>query len=208
MYFDLREILQIPRLYTAYQRLVGAIRARQAFLDRWVQPRAGQRILDIGCGPGDLLEMLPPVHYAGIDPCRSYIERARKRWGERGRFECAEASGANLPDPCTYDVVLAVGVLHHIDDLEAGRLFRLAARALRPNGTLFTLDGCRAEGQSWGQSLMLRLDRGRHIRDREAYESLARRSFRSVTGAYEPGLMRIPYPLVILTCRRPEAPAE
>jgi SAM-dependent methyltransferase len=49
------------------------------------------------------------------------------------------ASRADWNAGC-YDIVMAFGVLHHLDDAEGRELFRGARRALKPGGRFVTLD--------------------------------------------------------------------
>jgi SAM-dependent methyltransferase len=45
-----------------------------------------RRMLDVGCGPGELLRCVPGVTYVGFDSNPSYIERAKRIIGDRGTF--------------------------------------------------------------------------------------------------------------------------
>jgi hypothetical protein len=52
--------------YRILQKILVQSNTRQSVIGRYVQPRARDRIVDIGCGPADILEHLPDVHYFGI----------------------------------------------------------------------------------------------------------------------------------------------
>jgi SAM-dependent methyltransferase len=170
-------------------------------LQTYVHPQPGDRVLDIGCGPGDVLEQLPAVEYVGIDSSAPYIRAARRRFGERARFLLSPIRDVVLDDPGSYHLAMATGVVHHLDDEGAVSLFRLASRALRPDGRLVTLDGCYEERQSSLARLLLRLDRGKFVRQRAAYVQLASQVFRRVEVHVRHDLLRLPYTHIILVCR-------
>lgn len=195
----MRALLAHPRVYSLFRRLVGRDTARAVYAREHLRLQPGQRVLDLGCGPGDILEFLPPVHYIGYDINPRYIERARRRFDGRGEFHCAPITEKILLDE-PFDVVIAHGVLHHLDDAAARVLFRVARRALTPGGRLVTFDGCLAAGQSPLARLALALDRGRHVRGREAYERLARSEFGEVKCVLRHDLIRIPYTHLIMEC--------
>ena len=57
-----------------------------------------QRVLDIGCGPADVLRHLPPVDYAGFDANPEYIATGSKNDGDLGRFCCERVSAGSLSE--------------------------------------------------------------------------------------------------------------
>jgi SAM-dependent methyltransferase len=99
-----------------------------------------------------------------------------------------------------FDIVLATGVLHHLDDEEAVELFELAARCLKPGKRLVTLDGCYVQGQSAMARIILSRDRGRFVRNEEAYSQLAASAFRTVNRTVYNHLLRIPSSIIIMEC--------
>ncbi|HEX7218318.1 MAG TPA: class I SAM-dependent methyltransferase [Burkholderiales bacterium] len=201
----MKSLLERPRVYSLFRRLVGRDSARAVYAREHLRLAAGQRVLDLGCGPGDILEFLPAVEYIGYDISPAYVERARRRFGQRATFHEGAVSEALSPGS-GFDVVIAHGVLHHLDDAAARTLFRVARRALKPGGRLVTFDGCFAHGQSALARLFLRLDRGRYVRTREAYEALARGEFGEVKSFLRHDLIRIPYTHLIMECGTPPAP--
>jgi SAM-dependent methyltransferase len=61
-----------------YRRSVDV--AEDRVLYSWIAPHAqGRRVLDLGCGTGNLLEHLRPRYYAGIDVSGAMLERAIHR---------------------------------------------------------------------------------------------------------------------------------
>lgn len=196
----LTAILSLPGGYRLFQRLVGGD-LKERYVAEYVKPRAGDKILDIGCGPGDMLGYLPAVDYLGLDISPEYIEAAKRRFGTAGRFLCADVGHATIEEERgQFDLVLATGVLHHLDDQPAARLFELASVALRPGGRLITFDGCYVPDQSRVARWILGADRGKHVRTRDEYVRLARAHFSLIQTHIRHDLLRIPYTHIIQFC--------
>ncbi len=194
-------ILSFPAGYRFFQRMVGAESFRKTYLVEHVKPCPGDKILDIGCGPGDILNHLPNVRYTGLDISPEYIAAAKQRYGSRGRFFCGDVGLAAIEgEHSSFDLVLSVGVIHHLDDAQADKLFALARRVLSPTGRLVTYDGCYVPQQSRIARWMLSKDRGKFVRTREEYLRLAAPHFSTVEPQLRHDLLRIPYTHLILRC--------
>src|SRR5438874_1997292 len=101
------------------QRALGSRGVYREFLSRHVRACDGDRVLDVGCGPGDIFSMMPAVEYVGLDVSERYIAAAERRYGDRARFaclDCLDASTAQLEELGHFDIVMAVGLMHHFDD--------------------------------------------------------------------------------------------
>ena len=190
----LTRVLSLPAAYRAFSQLVGKGHW-SGYLAEYVKPRPGEKVLDIGCGPGDVLEFMPAGQYIGFDISHEYIQAAQARFGIRGRFWCNDVGLVALEQELgTFDLVLATGVLHHLDDERAVKLFALAKRALRPDGRLITFDGCFVPEQSRLARWILRQDRGKFVRQRHEYERLASASFSKLDTHVRHDLLRILIP--------------
>jgi ubiquinone/menaquinone biosynthesis C-methylase UbiE len=74
-------------LYVALQRLMGTDKECRSFVETYIKPSPGNSVLDVGCGPAELLRYMPDdLTYVGFDPNPAYIERARMTFGDRGTF--------------------------------------------------------------------------------------------------------------------------
>jgi len=98
-------------------------------------PRAGDRILEVGCGYGWISEALwqvAPVEWLGVDRSEEMLRRLRSSPHPQAASSMV-ADATHLPfADCSFDKVLCTGVLMHIAD-DAAALSEMA-RVLRPGG--------------------------------------------------------------------------
>ena len=121
----------------AYGRFMG--RFSEPLAEQFVELAglsAGQRALDVGCGPGALtarlVERLGVDAVAGVDPSASFVAAARARFPG---LDVREAKAEALPfADGSFDAVLAQLVVHFMDDPAAG--LREMGRVARPGGTV------------------------------------------------------------------------
>jgi hypothetical protein len=98
--------------------------------------------------------------------------------------------------------VVAFGLLHHLEDVEVEELLNKINKAMKPNGRLFTFDGCFVERQSSIAKFILTKDRGQNIRTKEAYEALTKKHFINVKTSITHNMLRIPYTHIIMECSK------
>jgi SAM-dependent methyltransferase len=107
----------------AYDRFMGRYsRPLAGMLADWLEVSAGQRALDVGCGPGaltgHLVERLGAAQVAAVDPSPPFVEACRSRFpGVDVREGTAEA----LPyDDGSFDVAGSCLVVHFMQDPVGG----------------------------------------------------------------------------------------
>lgn len=201
MFQSIRSVLAIPAVYNLWWKMAGGPAWAKVLVNEYVQPRVGTRILEIGCGPGTIAGYLPQVDYLGFDSSAKYIEMARKRF-PRAQFVCERVSQFSLAKQRSFDVVLALGIVHHLDDAEARQLFQIAHDALKSGGKLITFDGVWTSDQSPAARWLLARDRGEYIRNEGEYVNIASQVFANVRPSIRHDLIRIPYSHLILECIR------
>jgi SAM-dependent methyltransferase len=98
----------------------------------------GAAVADIGSGTGRIVEMLlsaGAAQVAAIEPSQA-IDVLRRRFQDRpDRVICHHVTGEGIESLGPFDLVVSVGVLHHIPDPDP--VVHAAYRALRPGGRLF-----------------------------------------------------------------------
>jgi trans-aconitate 2-methyltransferase len=94
-----------------------------------------QRIVDLGCGPGNSTEALrrrwPGASITGLDTTDEMIEAARQAYPS-GAWEVADAARWSAPEPC--DLVFANALLQWIPDHQ--RMCRRLMEQVAPGGAL------------------------------------------------------------------------
>ncbi|HUP16929.1 MAG TPA: class I SAM-dependent methyltransferase [Acidimicrobiia bacterium] len=196
----IRRVLSVSALYSAFQALVGADRARMRFVSEHVRPTQGDAVLDIGCGTGEILGLLGEQRYFGFDPSESYIEAARVRFGQDAKFHVGSVAAPPALEG-GFDLAIAVGVLHHLDDSEARTLVDLARDQLHDGGRLITLDPVLVDGQHPLARTLAKRDRGEFVRSPERYAALANGPFESVQITRHDDYLRLPYTHLAMECQ-------
>jgi ubiquinone/menaquinone biosynthesis C-methylase UbiE len=109
-----------------------------------VDPPSDARIVDLGCGTGQLAtslaEHVPRGGVLGLDPAEQMIRVASKRKAPNLRFVVG-SSDAIPADARSFDVAVSTISFHHWT--QPGKSLEEIARVLAPGGRLFILDFCR-----------------------------------------------------------------
>lgn len=204
----MKKLLSSPHFYNALQNLLsGPARRRKFYRETLEMPEKG-RVLDIGCGTANGLACLSKsIEYVGFDASAPYIEYARRKYADRNaRFHQEIIERADLAHLGSFDVVIATGILHHLNDEAAIRLFELARSALSESGVLVTVDPCFVDGQNPVSRRMVANDRGEFVRSLDRYPVLAKSLFDDVRALHKDDLLRIPYDHCVMFCR--SSPAD
>ena len=114
-----------------------------AMLLKEVRPLPPGRVLDVGCGTGELAGRLADRGWqvVGLDLCESMVRRAEHKLnGNAARVRLTVADSERLPfQPHAFDVVTCANSFHHYPHQEA--VVRELYRVLKPGGRLLLLDG-------------------------------------------------------------------
>ena len=195
--------LKVPFLYNAFQAAVGATALRRRLIENHVRAKPGDKVIDIGCGSAPTLLWLPEVEYIGLDINPDCIALARRTYASRGTFIVGTPQSIQGDSRFkAADIVIAIGVLHHLDDEEAEQCIRFAYDALNTTGRFVCHEPCWIPSQGAISKYIMSSDRGRNIRTEQQYCQLATKVFNKVDAWVDTKPMRIPYVTIVLECEK------
>lgn len=132
------KVVRSDDAYTAFEDVFRGPEERvRDLLEPYVELLRGHApVLDVGCGRGELLQLLGEagIEARGIDIDSGMVERARAKG-----LQVEEADAVSCLDGLpggALGAVVAVQVIEHLSYEYLGRLFELSRRALSPGGLL------------------------------------------------------------------------
>lgn len=128
------------------------------------------RVFDLGCGTARLVPHLKFARYLGVDTDPAAVAKARDLASRQVHFLQGDGWDESYRelDP---DVVLLIGVVHHVSDEDFRAIVRRIAGRSAGRPRIVTYDSTYFRRQPVN-NLLSRLDRGRHVRRPEGYEAL------------------------------------
>jgi SAM-dependent methyltransferase len=195
--------LKVPFLYNVCQEAIGGKALRRKFIQSYVRAKAGDKVIDIGCGPAKILPWLPDVDYVGLDVNPDYVAFARRAHGSKGTFVVGDTK--SLWEDSRFrdaDIVMGLGILHHLEDDEAAHCIRFAHRALKHGGRFVAFEACWVPNQGFLSRYIMSKDRGQNIRTEQMYRQLAGSVFKNVNAWVDTKPLRIPYVVIVLDCQK------
>jgi ubiquinone/menaquinone biosynthesis C-methylase UbiE len=132
-------------LYDPLTRLLRVPAAHRTLIDR-VDLRPGERVLEVGCGTGNLAlavkRLRPDVTVAGLDPDPKALARAARKGRAAGLAVAWQRGFAeHLPyEEGAFDHVLSSLMFHHLDPDGRRQMLAEVRRVLRPAGSLNLID--------------------------------------------------------------------
>jgi len=111
--------------------------------------RADDRVVDLGCGSGRLLNLIAQwnqsVNFTGVDLAPNMLAKAREQAEARSLSNVNYSEGdfstlSHIEDK-SVDAVISSMALHHLPDRDSlTRCFTAIGRVLRPGGALYLMD--------------------------------------------------------------------
>ena len=133
----------VSRLIEAGYTIPDIVRRRSEVV-RVLDPRSGEQVMDIGCGPGFLSADLaaavgPSGHVCAVDASSSMIKLARQRCAHQAWVEVKQGDAVEIPVAArTVDAAISIQVYEYVPDV--AKAIAELYRVLRPGGRALVLD--------------------------------------------------------------------
>lgn len=151
-------------------------------------------VLDLGCGTGTLSGLFNKEEYLGVDIDKDSINLARKK-NKEYLYKIDDAT--TFRNKKKYDLVLIVGVLHHLNDSDVKKILKTISLHTKKGGKVVIIEAIppiyKINFVGW---ILRKLDRGHHVRKLEEYEKLIKNlklldSFEKRAGIVDYGVLYI-----------------
>jgi len=197
----LSDVFDNPKLYELFQYGVARPGTPSIIRDEVLKPIGVQKVMDFGSGIGYHSRIFDKSEYLGIEPLEGCVKRANNlHHAPNRKFLVGDHRTLKKIPSASFDLVIAIGVLHHIDDETFSEFIKESYRILRTGGRLTTFDPVLHENQSVLSRWVVKRDRGKWVRAESEYSAIIASSFpRDIKSKIYSGLLRIPYDHVAFT---------
>ena len=124
-------LINNPFVYQIIQKLMSGTSFRNNIVKKNIK-KTKLKILDIGCGPAEILEHIPKCEYYGYDIDKRSITYAKNKYKKKNfHFFCKKFEKSDLKKLPKFDVIIFFGILHHLNNLEVDNLLSLCKKKMR-----------------------------------------------------------------------------
>ena len=196
----LRSVLSLPKIYQFLQNILSKDAGLSTLMSH-IDAKEDDVVLDVGCGTGDIINFLPGnIKYLGLDLSQKYIEAAKKKHSDKGMFFQSSVADFDYSKIGKPDVVILIGVLHHLNDDEVKQVFSEIGKIKKENTRVVTIDCCYTDPQNFLAKKIISMDRGQNVRFQNEYEALMQPYVKKIESKIYTDLLRVPYTHLICEC--------
>lgn len=110
-----------------------------------INPQPDQTVLDVGCGPGNLIVGLkkyqPSLEIIGVDIDPRILKIAQKKLDKNNiNAKLIEASATDIPLQTSFDIVVSTLMFHHLDYQQKQAMLKQVYRLLKPDRKFYLYD--------------------------------------------------------------------
>jgi len=204
MKFNYKErLFGIPIVYQTFQKWAAGQHSAILACD-YIDSTSTFKVLDVGCGPADIVGHIQYGEYVGLDLNPKYIQTAQRKLYPNATFICADLDQLHSYNFGLFDRIILLGVLHHISDSQVLNLLQTLTKHLAVDGKLITCDPAIEYGQSRLARFLVTHDRGKFVRSSSQYRALIEKSFIINSSDIRHDTLRVPSTQFITSSSLPE----
>jgi len=192
--------LSHPKIFNLFLSVVGGgSRSFTTLVREYIRPDNYMSILDLCCGTSNILPYLEYSEYIGIDLNVKNTEHCRKKYADKRNvhFINGDINPFLRSNEKQFDIILFLSGMHHFCDADLISCLRNVQRVLKPEGRLITIDGCLESDLPLIAKLMLKNDRGKYVRIKDAWIEIVSSVMPDIKFSIRRDLNKIPYNHII-----------
>lgn len=169
-----------PIIYKFIQGVMSGTSFRNSIIKKNIR-KSNPKILDIGCGPAQILDHIPQCEYYGYDIDSRSIQHAKKKYHKKNyHFFCRKFNKTELKKLPKFDFIIFFGILHHLSNKEADKMLSLCKKIMKKNSKLLTEDPIFLDKQNVIAKFLIKKDRGTNVRKKQQYINLLKKHFKKI----------------------------
>ena len=190
-----------PLIYMLVQKIMSGTSFRKKIIKQNIKNNKF-KVLDVGCGPAEILEYMPNIIYHGYDIDSRSINYAKKKYKSSNyHFYCKKLTSKEVKKLPKFDYIILFGILHHLKNIEAIEILKLCKNAMKKKGMLLTEDPILTKNQNFIAKFLVSNDRGLNVRNKKKYLDLVNKFFKR-TKTEITNQFFIPYTWFTMICRK------
>ncbi len=169
-----------PLIYKLIQKVMLGTSFRKKIVRKNIK-KENLNILDIGCGPAEIIEEFPNSNYYGYDIDKRSINYAKKKYPNKNfHFFCKKFKKDEASKLPKFDFVILFGIMHHLTNSEVKFILKLCKSKMKKNSKLLTADPVFVENQNKIARFLISSDRGKNVREKGEYANLIKSNFKKL----------------------------
>jgi 2-polyprenyl-3-methyl-5-hydroxy-6-metoxy-1,4-benzoquinol methylase len=197
----LYNLINSPILYKFFQYLMSGTSFRKKIIKKNISNKK-IKVLDIGCGPAEILNYIPKAIYHGYDIDSRSIAYAKKKYRSKNHhFYCKHFNKSDLSKLPKFDFIILFGVLHHLSNKEIKNILNLCKKKMTKKSKLLTEDPILIKDQNLIANFLIKKDRGLNVRYKNDYKNLMKPHFKNINSKITHQFF-IPYTWFSMICRK------
>tara|TARA_B100001057_G_scaffold486843_1_gene568628 strand:+ start:265 stop:879 length:615 start_codon:yes stop_codon:yes gene_type:complete len=177
---SLYNLINNPLVYKIIQKVMSGTSFRANIVRKNIKKK-NSKILDIGCGPAEILESIPRCEYYGYDIDSRSIRYAKKKYIKQNyHFFNKKFSKKEVKKLPKFDYIIFFGILHHLDKKEIHTILKLCKKKMKKNCKLLSEDPVLVNDQNIIAKYLIMNDRGKNVRTKKEYINILSKHFKIV----------------------------